>query len=1019
MAGEFLSGEQTASYARFVGPWGRAELERFFFLDDADRGVVARRRGDHNRLGFGLQLGTVRALGTFLTDPLDVPVEAVDYVAGQLGVADPSCVKGYAERQKTRLEHQWEITREDGYREFPVAEQDLAGWLDARAWTTDEGPRALFDGAVDWLREQKVLLPGLMVLARRVAEVREAATDRLYATLAATVTAEQEQALTATLEVPERARVSRLDGWRHGPRAVTGKGMTAALGRVGEVAELGMRQLDLSAVPPRRLAALGRYGMAAKAPALRRHPRRRRTATLVATVRGLEGRAVDDALELFDVLMTNVLAGRAEREASAEKLRRYPRISKHAARLAAAVEVLLEASEWGEGEAMPLGLVWDAIENVVSRAELRAAVETITDTLPPPGADPDGEWRAALVERYAVVRGFVPLLASSIEFGASTEAAPVLAALRALPELLAARPTRKVPAGWLDARKAAIGVVPGGWWSRLVLPPQRPEGTVARAAYVFCVLEGFHHLLKRRDIYAPASTRWADPRAQLLAGEAWEQAKGLALDALGLPEQPEQLLAAHAVELDTAWRDVAAGVTAGDEVRLDEQGRLHAAAVRAMPDPPSLVDLRARLEAMLPRVDLPELILEVMAWHPGFLAAFTAASGGATRLADLHVSLTAALCAHALNVGYAPIVADTPALTRDRLSHVDLHYLRPENYAAANSVLIDAQADLDLAQAWGGGLVAAVDGMRFVVPVPTVDARPNPKYFGRRKGVTWLNAVSDHAVGIAGHVVSGTPRDSLRLIDLIYAQEGGKRPEVLVTDTGSYSDLVFGLVTLLGFDYRPQLADLPDAKLWRIDPAADYGPLNPTARGRVDLDRIRTHWPDMLRVAGSVHTGAVSAHDVITVLSRGGSLTQLGDAIAYYGRVFKTLHVLSFVDDGPYRRGIKAMRNLQEGRHALARHIAHGHAGELRQGYQAGMEDQLGALGLVLNCVTLWNSAYLDAAITELRAQGYPVLDSGLARVSPYLRNHLNVHGHYTFALPDLGGARRPLRDPDRAADEG
>lgn len=44
-----------------------------------------------------------------------------------------------------------------------------------------------------------------------------------------------------------------------------------------------------------------------------------------------------------------------------------------------------------------------------------------------------------------------------------------------------------------------------------------------------------------------------------------------------------------------------------------------------------------------------------------------------------------------------------------------------------------------LAQAWGGGLVASVDGMRFVVPVPSIYARPNPKYFGRRAGATWLN----------------------------------------------------------------------------------------------------------------------------------------------------------------------------------------------------------------------------------------------------------------------------------------
>lgn len=146
------------------------------------------------------------------------------------------------------------------------------------------------------------------------------------------------------------------------------------------------------------------------------------------------------------------------------------------------------------------------------------------------------------------------------------------------------------------------------------------------------------------------------------------------------------------------------------------------------------------------------------------------------------------------------------------------------------------------------------------------------------------------------------------------------------------------------------------------------------------------------------------------MLAHGGNPTQLGEALAHYGRIFKSLHVLSYVDQVPYRAQIKGMRNLQEGRHALARHVFHGRRGDLRQAYQQGMEDQLGALGLVLNCLTLWNTVYLDAALTQLRDQGYPVLEQDVIRLSPYLRRHLNVHGHYSFQLPE------PRWHPPRAA---
>ncbi|MFC9769347.1 Tn3 family transposase, partial [Rhodococcus jostii] len=72
----------------------------------------------------------------------------------------------------------------------------------------------------------------------------------------------------------------------------------------------------------------------------------------------------------------------------------------------------------------------------------------------------------------------------------------------------------------------------------------------------------------------------------------------------------------------------------------------------------------------------------------------------------------------------------------------------------------------------------------FVVPVRTHHARPNPKYFGRRRDITWLNMINDQAAGLAAKVLSGTPRDSLHTVDVVLAQHGGRMPGLITGATG-------------------------------------------------------------------------------------------------------------------------------------------------------------------------------------------------------------------------------------------
>jgi TnpA family transposase len=372
--------------------------------------------------------------------------------------------------------------------------------------------------------------------------------------------------------------------------------------------------------------------------------------------------------------------------------------------------------------------------------------------------------------------------------------------------------------------------------------------------------------------------------------------------------------------------------------------------------------------------------------------------------------------AEACNTGLEPLIrGDVPALKRDRLSWVDQNYIRDDTLQAANATLVAAQSRIALASMWGGGEVASADGIRFVVPVRTVHAGPNPKYFGVGRGVTWYNLISDQFSGLNDITVPGTLRDSLILLSVVLEQQTELKPTQIMTDTGAYSDVVFGLFRLLGYRFSPRLADIGGTRFWRFDPNADYGLLNDISANQLNLQRIEPHWDDMLRLAGSLKLGRVSAGGIMRTLQIGNKPTRLAQAIAEYGRIDKTLHTLSYIDDEVKRRDTLTQLNRGEGRHSVARAVFHGKRGELRQHYREGQEDQLGALGLVLNMIVLWNTIYMEVALDQLRAEGYPVEDADVVRLSPLLHEHINMLGRYFFSIPEAvaKGHLRPLRDPN------
>ena len=110
------------------------------------------------------------------------------------------------------------------------------------------------------------------------------------------------------------------------------------------------------------------------------------------------------------------------------------------------------------------------------------------------------------------------------------------------------------------------------------------------------------------------------------------------------------------------------------------------------------------------------------------------------------------------------------------MRYVAQRYLRPETLAAANARIVDFHAKLGLAERWGGGEVASIDGLRFVVPRRTIHAAYNRRYFDRRRGVTLLGTTADHYAGLHHVVITGTQPDAPYILDGLIDPQTSVRP---------------------------------------------------------------------------------------------------------------------------------------------------------------------------------------------------------------------------------------------------
>ena len=165
------------------------------------------------------------------------------------------------------------------------------------------------------------------------------------------------------------------------------------------------------------------------------------------------------------------------------------------------------------------------------------------------------------------------------------------------------------------------------------------------------------------------------------------------------------------------------------------------------------------------------------------------------------------------------------------------------------------------------------------------------------------------------------------------------------------------------------MRDLADQTLYRIDKGIRYQHIGPLVRGAIQPRLFLTHWDDLLRTAGSLKLGWVTASLFIAKLQSSRRKNVLTRALQEYGRLNKTIFILRYLLSEQVQRRIGTQINKGEALHALRGFLFLANEAKIRRRYYEEQLNQASCLNLVTNAVVLWNTVYMSAVLDQLKGK--------------------------------------------------
>jgi hypothetical protein len=267
--------------------------------------------------------------------------------------------------------------------DFETYRFQTSRWLYSQAWYGNERPSILFERCVLWLIDRKILLPGISTLVVLISKIRDRVSKRLWDKLYGLIDSKQKVELEVLLKIPDGSRYSKLDQLKYGPTNISSMALIQALNRYKLIRDIGIRKLDFSGIPKSKINNLARYVAVSWAAAISRMPENRKFAVLVSFLYVYEVKALDDAIDMLDVVINEIVAN-ATRAGEKNRIRSMGDLDKAALQLAKFANTFLQHESNKQlvqkiYEIIPKEMIINSINKVQNIARSEASTEYLAE----------------------------------------------------------------------------------------------------------------------------------------------------------------------------------------------------------------------------------------------------------------------------------------------------------------------------------------------------------------------------------------------------------------------------------------------------------------------------------------------------------------------------------------------------------------------------------------------------------------------------------------------------------------